>query len=423
MFGLSPKYLHEIEEMLAQPNCSVDNLLKCSSLTSQFRNGNKDLVDFLCAEKNSMRIIEIIRDEESRVIQKSILSLFQTSNTSLHRLFADNLTLTEFAMSLVESKTSHANFSIGIMSRIISRAFDLWPDDMSEIFRISETIYLLIIKHFDNECLFHTVQDLITDSHKSVWLLIWHLFRFLAGEKEGNYRLKHRKALIDNNIKVDQSYMTEAHKNHILDILRNFFKLRLSEESEFAENVTQYIIDQGVVTAQLLSVALSLYPNEKILNYAISCIMNCTDFSELVLCRALQYVAFSYKFASSNDIGKIFFLILMQNDPSNFVLISLKAVLRSLVNDPEKLKLVSDDIKEIIMVKFNRTKEDSNPLLFSFLIAFSTMLSKDESNDSQWNEYIEKVIEPWNNDLDYSTDFYFKIDNADLFEKYNVSLD
>ncbi|OHT11477.1 hypothetical protein TRFO_19011 [Tritrichomonas foetus] len=436
MFGLNPKSLHEIEEMLAQPNCTVDDLLKCTSVTSQFRNGNKKLIDFLLIEKNSMRIFEIIKNEPNRAIQKSILGLFQTSNTALHRLLADNINIAEYAISTLESTSSHAVFSIGIMSRILSRAFDLWPEDMSEIFRISNTIYQTIIKHIDNECVFRTIQDLVTESHKGMWLLMWHLFRFLVGKDAAKYTLKHRKALIDNDLIVDSKYMTNVHREHILYLLKIFFNIKLSHESEFAANVTQYIIDYtngqlNKMTTSLFGLVLKLHPNEEILNYAIDVIMNGGDFSDPLFDSAIQYVTFCvgiiYKHSKhENVISKIFYFVLMQNNVSNIILNSLKKMLLTVAEDAsyrEKYRILREDAKQVIMVRFNRTKEIENPLFFSFLLCYASIIGCDEEeeNDVQWQEFQKVVVEPWINDEEYDEKFCFVINETDLFEKYNLS--
>ena len=414
MFGQNPKSLHEIEECLSQPDCTVDELLKCAGITSQFRNGNPSLIKFLQNEKNAKRIFEIIHSDPSRATQKSILSLFQTSNTSLHRLFAEYLVITEYAISILESDAAHKNFSVGIISRIISRAFDLWPDDMSEVFRISKTIYKTLITHMDSICVFHSVQDMITETHKGLWLFMWHCFRTLVGEDEKKYRLTRRSAFIDNDLKVDQSLMTDLHKDHIITVLRLFFKLKLYAEEEFANNVVNYIIDQKNMSELLFSLALSLHPNEVLLHRAVNIILKSEHFIDPVIEKALNYIAFAIKIVDMKTIIGVTYATLEHHDASNFILSSLKSLVDVTLNhfNTEKNEIITK-LRRIIMLEYNKTSETENPLYFSFLISISISLLIGEQNDEQWSNYKRLVIDPWVNDENYDSSFRFHTENED----------
>lgn len=419
MFGLNPRAVQEIEEALAKPDCSVDDLLKCPGVTSQFRNGNPNLVMFLLTEKNAKRIFEIIRTNPNRATQKALLALFQTSNTSLHRLFADNLVITEYAVNILEYPSDHGNFGVGIISRILSRAFDLWPDDMSEVFRISKTIYKSLISHMDNVCIFHSVQDMITDSHKGLWLFMWYCFLALAGEDEHKYSLTRRAALIQDDVRVDPKIITPLHRDHIINLLRLFFKLKLNCELEFADNVTRYIIDQNEMTSLLYSLALTLPPNEIIMKRAVNEIIHCTDFKSPIIEQSLHYITKAIKMLSVEIIIGVTYIIISHHDSSNFVMNALQDLIEIVFQTlSENDKAISkSNLKKIIMLEYNKLNEDDDPMHFAFLISISKICcSTDQKDDEMWDKFITTVVDPWLNNCDYDVDFRFDVNiNPDVF--------
>lgn len=414
MFGLNPRAVQEIEEALAKPDCSVDDLLKCPGVTSQFRNGNPNLVMFLLTEKNAKRIFEIIRTNPNRATQKSLLALFQTSNTSLHRLFADNLIITEYAVNILEHPSDHGNFGVGIISRIISRAFDLWPDDMSEVFRISKTIYKSLISHMDNVCIFHSVQDMITDSHKGLWLFMWYCFLALTGENQDKYSLTRRAALIQADVRVDPKIITPLHRDHIINLLRLFFKLKLNSEAEFAENVTRYIIDQSEMSTLLYSLALTLPPNEIIVKRAVNEIIRSTDFKNPIIEQSLHYISKAIKMVKVEIVIGVIYIIISHHDSSNFAMNALKDLIEIVFQnvDENDKEILKDNLKKIIMLEYSKINEDENPINFAFLISFSHIYSMNEKElDEIWKKFITAVVDPWLNNCDYDYEFHFDVGN------------
>lgn len=414
MFGLNPRAVQEIDEALAKPDCSVDDLLKCPGVTSQFRNGNPNLVMFLLTEKNAKRIFEIIRTNPNRATQKALLALFQTSNKSLHRLFADNLIITEYAVNILEYPSEHGNFGVGIISRVISRAFDLWPDDMSEVFRISKTIYKSLISHMDNVCIFHSVQDMITDSHKGLWLFMWYCFLALAGENENKYFLTRRAALIQDDVRVDQKLITPLHRDHIINLLRLFFKLKLASEGEFADNVIRYIVDQKQMSTLLYSLALSLPPNEIIMKRAVNEIIRSTDFKDPVIEQSLQYISKAIKMVPSQILIGIVYIIISHNDSSNFTMNALKDLIGIAFQylEANEKEIFADNLKKIIMFEYNKLNEEDNPIHYAFLISISYICSENEEKiDEIWQKFISSVVDPWLNNNDYDYEFHFDVNN------------
>lgn len=425
MLGSNPKTVQEIEDALSQPNCTIDELLKCSGIASQIRNDNHCLIDFLLDEKNTKRIFEIIHTNSTRATQKSILGLFQTSNPVLHRTFADNLLITEYAVNMLDSPTTaNSNYGVGIISRIISRAFDLWPDDMSEVFRISKTIYKTLIRHIHNTCVYHSIQDMITETHKGLWLFMWYCFRALTPKGSKDYHLTKRAALIDDDFEIDPNELTDLHRENILNILRLFFKLKLNAEGEFAENVITYIKNQNEMSTLSYTLALSLFPNEVLMNRAVHDLLTCTDFLDPKIEKALNYVAFSLKDTkiSIDNLTTIFYLVLTHSESSNFVLNALNDLFEKALEHLEGIskRTFVENVKKIIMVEFNKQKETYNPMHYSFLISLASKCGNQINEEEQWKNFILNVVQPWEEDLEYDEKFVFDISNIDISAFQNI---
>jgi len=370
---LNKQAINEIEEALSSPNCTVDTLLRCGSLTSQFRNNNPGLITFLQKEENLKRIFEIIHTSDDKKIQKSILSLFQTSNTILHHSIAYSLPLSEYIIDALEDQSCISRYSFGIFSRILSRAFDIMPDEMSEIFRVSTKIYPTIIRNINNLCMFKLVQDLITDQHRGIWLFLWYEFLSIIPEDERNeYNLPKREAIIRSSVPIPYNLITPTHRQNILENLKSYFKLRHGTDEEFEISIKKYINSQSSIDYLLYSVALYISPDENIKENAIKTIINSKDSPEIEEC--FEYISHSYSIDDMDTIIKLFFCVLTSENITNFILASAKNLFISFDNylyqeSQELHDSFQKQIINILMYTYN-TSNRSNHIIIPYVLTF-----------------------------------------------------
>ena len=414
MFGLSKQAVNEIETALQDPNCTVDTLLKCSSLTCQFRNGNKKLLEFLQKEQNARRIFEIIHTESNRKTQRTILGLFQTSNTTLHRLLADNIPLCEFALSILEKESPLREFSFGIISRVFSRAFDLWPDDMSEVMRTSNYCYRLATKHVNNVCVFHLLQDLMTETHKGSALWLWHGFMSMIPEEgRHEYSWPKRELLIREELFMKPEELGPDHRRNIMHLMVVCFRNKIKAgrdvaESQFRAMVLKWLKKIEPSTLFYFRLAATLEPDRQIHEKAMKMLEE-SDLGTVIADAAVKYLTKAVQVAKVEDILKILYLLLTRDDVANLTLSAGKQLLAAALEREALAVPVAEAAKKIVAYAYTRINDDNRHLLLPFIIKFATMLKIDGARDfsPEWIEFGKKVADPWLEGEEYDETFTF----------------
>lgn len=399
MFGYSTQSVNDIKEALSKPDCSVDTLLQCHSITSQFRNGNPDLVEYLRKEANMKRLLELIHTNKEREVQKAILALFQTSNTSLHRVLAESITLAEYAASVADTTLDNTNYSIGIISRIFSRAFDLWPDDMSEIFRLSKTLYRTVISHIDNLCIFHSVQSLISETHKEIWLFMWRCFQVLV-DNSPEYKLVQKRLPIPENLVFEPGVITKYHKEHIIELLFLFFKLKLRSEEEFAQNVMKYLYSQEL-NSSLINLALTLSPDQTIAERIMNILDTNNDWLLPITEKCIEYLKHAIQFVPASFIVKVIEKVLTDNNVSNFAQYSAKALIVTAQEQNILQQEHIESLKKIIMSTYNAIAPDKEPTLLPFIMVFGYLIKIEEPENEYdpYTQFRKNIILPYHDSV------------------------
>lgn len=414
MFGLSKQSKNEIETALDDPNCTVDTLLECPSLTCQFRNGNKRLLEFLQQEPNAHRIYEIIHAEPNRKTQRTILGLFQTSNTTLHRLLADNIPLVEFSLSILDSDSPMRNFSFGVVSRIFSRAFDLWPDDMTEVMRTSNICYQIAIRHVNNLCVFHLLQDLMTDTHKGSSIWLWHAFMSMIPEEERHeYSWPKRDFFIRPELYLRPEDLTEDHRRNILDLMVVCFRNKLKggrdvPEYQFGQNVIKWLKRVDTKMMFYFRLAATLEPDPEIHAKAMKTLEE-SDLGEVVSGAAVKYLAKTIKVATLQDILKVLYILLTREDVTNLTLTAGKHLLVAALEREDIGVAVAEGAKKIVAYAYTCISENNKYLVLPFIMRFSAMLKVGKARDfsPEWADFVKRVADPWIEGEEYDEAFTF----------------
>ncbi|KAH0791252.1 hypothetical protein GPJ56_004872 [Histomonas meleagridis] len=408
MFGLNPRANQEISEALKHPDVTVEEILKCNGVTSLFRNNHPELSNFFLQEKNAKKLIEIIKYSDDKKLKNIVLTLFQSGNTSLYRIFADNLNITEYAFDCLDENTSSnlSNYNIGILSRLISHAFDLWPEDMSEICRLSPNILKKIIIHLDNICIFQTVQDLITAKYHGLWLFLWCCFKAILPPGANDYQLPKKKALVEiYQLDIDPSLITKVHRIHILKFLRLFFHQKFPWQDEFEENVIKFIVREKELDEHLLYLSAALPANKEILERAIKIIKEEKSQKSEIIERAVEYVSYASELIDNDTVLSIISILLSSSDYTNFSFLAAKELLLETIekfNDEAVMKL-----KKLLAETYNKSKNDNSEMRVSFAISFASIVPKDKNDNSQWMKFMESVVYPFIDYKEIDHDFLF----------------
>lgn len=156
---------------------TYEELLKCNDLSTAYRNNNPKLIGFLTQPENIEKLLDLLMQSDARSTHKTIISLFQTNNTLLHRFFAVSIDVIQYAFRSLETKyTKNGCFAAGTISEIFSRAMDLWPRDIHNVFKESDNLYNSIISNIEQSFIYYSFKDLIKLDTHPLELFIWCLF-------------------------------------------------------------------------------------------------------------------------------------------------------------------------------------------------------------------------------------------------------
>ena len=166
-----------VKAVLENPNPTTIDVLKCSDVLNLLKSKDQKLMEFLLQPQHMKDIFDILSKTFARSDHKRVMQLFQiTNNVDLHRVFAESIPLTEYALSVLTRTSDHDMYAAGTISRIFQRAIDIWPDEIYEVFHYSETLYKNVIENIDKDVVYMTILDSISDDKEFFTELIWYLF-------------------------------------------------------------------------------------------------------------------------------------------------------------------------------------------------------------------------------------------------------
>ena len=394
LFGADPDSVAEIDAVLASPDCSVAALLRCRSLVNLFRAGHPGLAAFLKSEPGMRQLLHLIHTTGDRKTQATLLSLFQTSNTGLHRALAESITLTDYAITVLNDRRDVARFSVGVISRIVAKAFDLWPDDMCEIFRLSKHLYPNIVQNIDRLCVFHCAQTLVTVLHGDAWLFVWRCWLVAVWPAEFRLETKY----VPEREPIDRSVITKRHVSHILELMRLFLKSRRDdEEREIAERVLEWVRTTEI-TADVLRLALVLEKDAGVAKRVVQFVTECKDFMTEVFWMAVEYLAYCCDECTIGVVCGLLCVVLGNPEVTVFARTAAKNLLAA------KAERNCAEVQSVIASAFMTVKDD--PQLRPFVFACALALD-DSARVKGWQEFRNEVLEKWEREEPWNEEFQF----------------
>lgn len=237
-FGSAPKESPLLNQILEPEKIETDrkgvliNVVKCPDTSTQYRQNNSKLLDFLLDPRTIEVIFDLVENNEDRSIHKNIMSLYQSSNTSLHRIFAENLDLAEKGIQSLEIDNPHTNgYGAGMISRFLGRAFDLYSVCIHDVFNVSTKIYPIILRNVHRTVVFQNVSDLVNDQlHPGLRMFLWYALLSISPENDRKFLIsEHNPAFalhenyVDNIVDLLGDEFS-LHRKNILILLKLYFE-------------------------------------------------------------------------------------------------------------------------------------------------------------------------------------------------------
>ena len=107
----------------------------------------------------------------------------------LHRALTDSVELAETIFESIDQTDIYKQYTMGMFSRIISRAIDCWPEEIWNVFWNTEGALVKVIKNLDSTCIYKSIIDLfVQKQHPHISVLMWYIFlSFIPSEKAQKY--------------------------------------------------------------------------------------------------------------------------------------------------------------------------------------------------------------------------------------------
>jgi hypothetical protein len=214
-----------------------------------------------------------------RSLHRKVIPLFQTPTLDLFELFARNLPLATLALSQLDASTAQARYGAGTIARMISRALDLWPLDVLDLFRASQArgpdLFALVLRHLSDGVVAQTIYAIFTEQHPEAIVLMWHIFRAVAGPAFSVNRSDcPREVFLVPDIRLDFEFGPDHHLAGI-HMLQQFFSIPFPGiGAGFRRLVLRYISECPDISNPLIELAKVLGADPSLKDRIIGLVRN-----------------------------------------------------------------------------------------------------------------------------------------------------
>jgi hypothetical protein len=382
----------EVEAILKKGNATIEEILRAPNLVQQFRAENEMLMERIAHREGLLEILGVVRSSKDRGLQKLILSLFQTPNTCLHHLFARDLALTDAAIAVLDDDTPTSRYAIGIISQLLSRAVDLWADELTDVFRLSKKIPVVVIRHLNEAVVLQFVSDLTTDSHHRIPTLTWHCFRALPHSLDVPKRRRPRA--VYSELDCEESFdLTPAHIANISTLLKNHFEFVKGKDKEFEELVIEYIeeLPDDAVIPQLYELARTLRPSNRIGGRAYRTCLAGSVTPELFEA-ALAYLSTSATLFPLLCFEALLLKLLRDLRTSNLVMAQWLIIVQMLAKAPDTKAQLANDMQSMLSYVWTEFEGDEAPevkMKRSFIMTAAGLIEDPSAPLAKWPGFRE----------------------------------
>lgn len=405
-------------------------VLQCSDTSAQYRQANSRLIGFLLDPETVKTIFELVGTSSIRADHKNLMSLYQSSNTSLHRVFADDKNLTQIAVNTLESTDKQTEgYAAGMISRFIGRAFDLWPEDTTEIFFASTNIFAIVIKNVHRSVVFQVAADLMNDaSHPGLKLFLWYSLLAISKPDEREDLLKNHRpqfaffeeaTLWDGNPENRGQFVDlsgpeyKLHRQNIISLLRQYFEaMKKYRDNTFSKTVIQWIIKQDATLEEfepsIFDLASEIGADIAISKMAFKVISSSQN--HLLVERATNYLAHCVPLVKETDENKklekfsllqIVYRNLTNNELSCFALQATHALSKSFLELIPETKFEISNIMGYAWTEYTKIEKDQrmNYKPYAFILDLALIFANTEKpieiELEGWKEFVDAVIKKY----------------------------
>ena len=395
-------------EALLKDRGPLIKILSLPATAQQLRAKHERLVEYLQDRKTMLELLDIVRNNTAKNLQRSIMGLFQTSTLVLSRVFADDLILMEDAIvKTLETDYPTKSFAVGTISRFLNRAFDQWPDECGEVCRVSKKIYQTAINHIDQCAVFQMVSDLMNENQRLMPVFIWHCFVALSGVKASPPPC----ACCERPVTVGP--LGDVHRANLIELLRQFFEMRKGKDNKSKDPEFEAIVrgwaeklKDEEFAPQIWDVLKLIPPEEKLAQRALKFSKE-IDKNEFMGEKALGYLSECHQIVAVEEFVDVLQGV-MGKKVGNAALVNWLQIVREVSekSQEEEKKRFKQMMTKVIARYWDEVGDDRMKL--SFLIEAGVCVKDAETDLKSWPGFIV-FIDKWQNpDDDWSETTFSK---------------
>jgi hypothetical protein len=278
---------------------TLAELLDCADIHIELRRRNRLLIDFLMRPDRLRELIRLTTTVTGRSYHLKVLQLFDANLTELYSPPARNLPFLRDAFARFDEIGANESvvYGLGTLLRMLSKAAEEWGPEVNEVFELSESdenggFFSAVVKYIDQGVVYNGIVDLIKIEHPELILLIWYVFRALAG---GEYVIERRdwprKVFLAPDIKLDFAF-GRVHKQRATELLILFLQLPFGGDGDFRVLIGKWLgsLEYGGFTPELFEIGKLVGVNVELKQKVIGWVKEREDLTDEVVGAGVGYL-------------------------------------------------------------------------------------------------------------------------------------
>ncbi|EAY10121.1 hypothetical protein TVAG_274850 [Trichomonas vaginalis G3] len=311
-----------LDQLLAQPNITIEDVLDCPDMYSAYMKNYKDLILFLTTKQNFTSLINLLHTTESPKRTRKIIDLFSSPNKTLIRCLSHDRKTTELLISVFKSdEEPHFSIITAIM-QICVYAFNDSEREMFAIFNSSHSIFPDLLKHIQHLSVFSFLRSILKSTVHSQTFL-WYFFVALMDEHGvGTETPEFIQA--EFAMRTPDIHLSPDQRKSVIDLLAFYFQLGgATAHEEFVAAVTQGLplilqdANSDPERASVLKLGLFLPCNPTICLSCVS-ILECFRLPCELLQVAMRYLT-QNQYKISPDLAELLLFRMIRVGSSNIL--------------------------------------------------------------------------------------------------------
>lgn len=402
--------------LLDDPDLPLTELFKSTNLMQIFREKNPVVEEYLHQPIIIDEMFDIIKSSEEVPHMQIIMSLFNSTNQSLLKLFADEPNILERIVDILELEENGSLYRIGLITQLLANTVTAWPSDALQNYCASPVLFptLLSLLNYDSifVCLLQIAQT------QPVWFhhYLWGFIIGLIGDKGLPKHPQSWNVKLPGVINCKDVNMVPIIRERVFKIFAKFSAV-FTDETDFRTSLSQLIpkfmsvISTTEEKNALYQMALKVPPSNFLISHSFQIFKNLDDVPLQELESAVSYITYAYEGTEIEQIIHFIYNVFDRGVENVFIGKAIIDLITSTVDNFVYPRFLGKVFQHVVAIIWNRETEKSI-LENALLLQISAIVGDSPSWDG-WEDFQNTVVESFSQSKEFPRDFMISIDNWD----------